>query len=305
MLSMLHPNVWLVSNPGMCSLYIWKCPGIWCWKWNYCCMLNSLWPSDAIWWQRSGSILTEVIMACCLTAPRHYLNQCWLRIRCSVVSASVQFHNSLFGNISSRRLYFKITATFPRGQWVEHRNTNYRNMRLVNVAIGRIRNVSGSKNWGNIFSFFCSFLAATKQLYEWFSPSVRPSVCLSVTPFSLWSHHRIIIKFSGVINNDRSDVRAKGQGQRSKVKVTEVTTQLNGFRTVTPVWIHIGWWIYAYSLILLRRGALLFFKRSSVKFQGHTVLKIIEFDPDWAFPDCNSSLNSPMALKRCTKLEVA
>ena len=45
--------------------------------------------------------------------------------------------------------------------------------------------------------------------------------------------------------------------------------------------------------------------RSSVKFQGHTALKIFEFDPDWAFPDCNSSLNSPMAMKCCTKLEVA
>ena len=47
------------------------------------------------------------------------------------------------------------------------------------------------------------------------------------------------------------------------------------------------------------------FSRSSVKFQGHTALKIAEFDPDWAFPDCNSSLNSPMATKWCTKLEVA
>ena len=47
------------------------------------------------------------------------------------------------------------------------------------------------------------------------------------------------------------------------------------------------------------------FSRSSVKFQGHTALKIVEFDPDWAFPDCNSSLNSPMATKLCTKLEVA
>ena len=44
---------------------------------------------------------------------------------------------------------------------------------------------------------------------------------------------------------------------------------------------------------------------SSVKFQGHTALKIVEFDPNWAFPDCNSSLNSPMATKWCTKLEVA
>ena len=108
------------------------------------------------------------------------------------------------------------------------------------------------------------FLAATKQLYEWFSPSVRPSVRLSVrlsvTPFWLCSHHRIIMKFSGVITSDKSDVHAKGQGQRSKVKVTEVTTQLNRFRTVTPVWIHIWWWNDAYSLIVLRRGALLFLK---------------------------------------------
>ena len=103
---------------------------------------------------------------------------------------------------------------------------------------------------------FCCFLAATEQLYKWYFPSVR----LSVTPFWLCSHHRIILKFSGVITNDQRKVHAKGQGQRSKVKVTEVTTQLNRFRTVTPVWIHIWWWNDAYSLMLLRRGALLFFK---------------------------------------------
>ena len=47
------------------------------------------------------------------------------------------------------------------------------------------------------------------------------------------------------------------------------------------------------------------FSRSYVKFQGHTALKIVEFDPNWEFPDCNSSLNSPMAMKCCTKLETA
>ena len=112
------------------------------------------------------------------------------------------------------------------------------------------------------------FLAATKQLYKWYFPSVCLSVCLSVhlsvrpsvTPFWLCSHHRIIMKFSGVITSDRSNVHAKGQGQRSKVKVTEVTTQLYRFRTVPPVWIHVWWWNDAYSLIMLRRGALLFFK---------------------------------------------
>ena len=47
------------------------------------------------------------------------------------------------------------------------------------------------------------------------------------------------------------------------------------------------------------------FSRSYVKFQGHTALKIVEFYPNWAFPDCNSSLNSPMAMKCCTKFETA
>ena len=39
--------------------------------------LNSLWPSDTIRWQRTESILAQAV-ACCLTAPSHYLNQCWL-----------------------------------------------------------------------------------------------------------------------------------------------------------------------------------------------------------------------------------
>ena len=143
---------------------------------------------------------------------------------------------------------------------------------------------------------------------DWFSPSVRPSVCpsvcLSVTPFSPCFHHRIIMKFLGVITMVKSDVHAKGQGQRSKVKVTEVNTQLSRFRTLTPVWIHIWQWNHAHSWKQHRRGPYCF-SRSSIKFQGHTALKIAEFDLDWAFPDCNSSLNSPMATKWCTKLEVA
>ena len=37
---------------------------------------NPLWPSDSIWQHRFGSTLVQV-MACCLMAPSHYLNQCW------------------------------------------------------------------------------------------------------------------------------------------------------------------------------------------------------------------------------------
>ena len=89
----------------------------------------------------------------------------------------------------------------------------------------------------------------------------------------------------------KSDVRAKGQGQRSKVKVTEVNTQLSRFRTLNSS--------------LNSHMAIKSCTRSSVKFQGHTALKIVEFDQCWAFPDSNSSFNSPMAMKCCTKLETA
>ena len=40
---------------------------------------NSLLPSDSIWRQGSGSPLAQVTF-CCLMAPTHYLNQCWLFI---------------------------------------------------------------------------------------------------------------------------------------------------------------------------------------------------------------------------------
>ena len=51
---------------------------IMCSDWWYTA-INSLRPSDAIWRHRSGSTLAQV-MACCLMAPSHYPNQCWLII---------------------------------------------------------------------------------------------------------------------------------------------------------------------------------------------------------------------------------
>ena len=71
--SLSHQRLWSYRN-GTC------CSG------DNCCNyltdthpLNSLWPSDATWRHGSGSTLAQV-MACCLTAPSHYLNQCWLII---------------------------------------------------------------------------------------------------------------------------------------------------------------------------------------------------------------------------------
>ena len=90
--------------------------------------VNSLWPSDAIWWQSSGSTLVQV-RACCLTAPSHQLNQCWLLIRQVqwhslgsnfTVSAQTSILYNEFENYS-----FAIIATSRRGQWVKLEELSY------------------------------------------------------------------------------------------------------------------------------------------------------------------------------------
>ena len=89
------------------------------------------------------------------------------------------------------------------------------------------------------------FLAATKQLYKWYFLSVRLSYLFDYVPIivSSWNFQELLPR----------------TGVRSMQKV-KVTTKHYRFRTVTPVWIHIWWWNDTYSLTLLRRGALLFFK---------------------------------------------
>ena len=46
------------------------------------------------------------------------------------------------------------------------------------------------------------------------------------------------------------------------------------------------------------------FSRSSVKFQGYMGQKIVDFDSNWAFPDCSLILNPPIATKLGTKIEI-
>ena len=61
--------------------------------------INLLWPGDAIWRHGSRSTLA-LVMARCLTAPSHYLNQCWLIIRevpwhssgCIIIRRSEETH---------------------------------------------------------------------------------------------------------------------------------------------------------------------------------------------------------------------
>ena len=86
--------------------------------------VNSLRPSDTIWRHQSRSTFAHVT-PCCLTAPSHYVNQCWLQ------TSEVLWHSheSKFIYIASTQatiLYnefenynFEIIATSFRGQWVK------------------------------------------------------------------------------------------------------------------------------------------------------------------------------------------
>ena len=84
---------------------------------------NSLGPIDARWWQRTESTLAQV-MACCLTAPSHYLNQCWLIISKFLwhPSEGITLRKSEETNEQNKieNYIFKIASRSPRGQWVNN-----------------------------------------------------------------------------------------------------------------------------------------------------------------------------------------
>ena len=78
--------------------------------------VNPLWSSNAIWWHRFEAILVEV-MACCLTALSHYLNQCWLftskynDIHLGVISE--QIPQQSITNLSLKTTYLKLNSNPP------------------------------------------------------------------------------------------------------------------------------------------------------------------------------------------------
>ena len=155
------------------------------------------------------------------------------------------------------------------------------------------------------FPYSSIILAATKQLYEWFSPSVCPSVRLSVTPFWQRSDHRIITKISGVIIIEKSNVHAKGQSQRPKVKVTEVETNLtvsgvgccNSYASLSITQVK----IYSCSYLIKRWFSLFNFYLNLTRKQKFTIImNFCQVKSPQNEHICNSSLNSPMAMKWCT-----
>ena len=88
---------------------------------TFCLCISSWGPSDTIWHWRSWSTLVQV-MACCLTAPSHYLNQCWLIISKVLWHSSEDIIIRRFEDTNQQskieNYIFKITLRSPRGQWV-------------------------------------------------------------------------------------------------------------------------------------------------------------------------------------------
>ena len=140
-----------------------------------------------------------------------------------------------------------VTARIHWWEWNDAQNLIWykRGALLFFGVIHQISRSHGLKNWqyesylSNIirpvaaikslrFALFMLlyflFLAATKQFYEWYFPSVR----LSVTPFWVCSHHRIIIKFLECKTKNQGKVHAKGQGQRSRSQKSQPNLTVSG-----------------------------------------------------------------------------
>ena len=85
--------------------------------------VNSLWPSDDIWWHRSLYTMAQV-MACCPTAPGHCLNQCWLiisEVKSPPALTWGQFQREILKIFLKKHVLELpiLSSQSPRGQWVK------------------------------------------------------------------------------------------------------------------------------------------------------------------------------------------
>ena len=148
-----------------------------------------------------------------------------------------------------------------------------------------------------VHSIFSCDQAALQMVFS-VCPSVRLSHLFDYVPIivSSWNFQELL-PMTKVRSMQKVKVRdQRSRSQRSQPNLTVSGLQLQFEFTYDDEMMHIAWFCLEEVPYC--------FSRASVKLQGHTDLKIVELDPDWTFPDCNSSLNSPMATKWCTKLEV-
>ena len=141
-------------------------------------MVNSLWRSDAIWWYRSKSTLTHV-MACCLTAPSHNLNQCWLMFdSCQSGCNEWQLYESMWLGKNAGTWYdghilqplntddmMMVNSLWPGDAiwWYRSRST------LTQVMAWCLATPSHYMNkWCSMIFTWCSFTENACNIYTWY-----------------------------------------------------------------------------------------------------------------------------------------
>ena len=99
--------------------------------------VNSLWPSDAIWRQRSQSTLAKVMACCYGTKP---LPEPMLTVRLSVKSSDIHIRAiSQFSQKTVWKLHVWNLFKFPRGQWVKLQLSDLVQMEPTTLLINILR----------------------------------------------------------------------------------------------------------------------------------------------------------------------
>ena len=129
--------------------------------------VNTLWPNDAIWRQRSRSTLAQV-MASCLTAPSHYLSQCWFTI--SKVHWHSFEHNFTRDQPSITKISWKII--FLKFLW------NLSGVSELNVLVDEVPGLPCTFRHNLVYQQASSILFfISSQSYAWIS-SMWHLLCL-------------------------------------------------------------------------------------------------------------------------------
>ena len=148
------------------------------------------------------------------------------------------------------------------------------------------------------------------QAALWMVPSVCLSVRLTVRPSVCLSHH---FDYVPIIVSSWNFQELLPMTEVKSMQKVKVRCKRSRSQRSTPNLAISGSWLqfeFTYDDEMMHRAWCCLeevrycFSRSFVKFQGLKAKDIVDFDQNWTFLDCNSSLNSLMAMKWCTKLEV-
>ena len=111
-------------------------------------------------------------MACCLTAPSHYLNQCWLNIRValwhSVENDFTRNAQDIYPWYQFENYWFKTSTASSRGQWVN--------------------NFQYPTKYGDLVSSLPRILTFMMINLQW---SNHGQICLTHWPLGIWLQSQI------------------------------------------------------------------------------------------------------------------